>query len=126
MNPIPGKGAGRRMALVDGIEKVTGSARYTADLHAPGALVGRIYRSPYAHAEILSIDISEALKLPGVVAIITGDDCPVPYGLLPISQNEFPLARERVRYFGEPVAAVAAIDEASAAAALKLIRIQVR
>lgn len=126
MNPTRNKGAGRRMALVDGIEKVTGSARYTADLHAPGALVGRIYRSPYAHAEILSIDTSEALKLPGVVAIITGDDCPVPYGLLPISQNEFPLARERVRYFGEPVAAVAAVDEATAAAALKLIRMQVR
>jgi len=126
MNPQRNKGAGRRMALVDGIEKVTGRARYTADLFAPEALVGRIYRSPYAHAEILSVDISEALKLPGVVAIITGDDCPVPYGLLPISQNEFPMARERVRYFGEPVAAVAAVDEATAAAALALIRMHVR
>jgi len=126
MNPKPNKGAGKRMALVDGIEKVTGRARYTADLFAPEALVGRIYRSPYAHAEIISIDIEAALALPGVVAIITGDCCDVPYGILPVAQNEFPLARDRVRYFGEPVAAVAAVDEATAAAALRLIRMNVR
>lgn len=126
MNPQRNKGAGHRMALVDGIEKVTGRARYTADLFAPEALVGRIYRSPYAHAEIISIDIAAALALPGVVAIITGDACDKPYGILPVSQNEFPLARDRVRYFGEPVAAVAAVDEATAAAALRLIRMEVR
>jgi 4-hydroxybenzoyl-CoA reductase subunit alpha len=126
MNPQRNKGAGHRMALVDGIEKVTGRAHYTADLFAPEALVGRIYRSPYAHAEIISIDIAAALALPGVVAIITGDACDKPYGILPVSQNEFPLARDRVRYFGEPVAAVAAVDEATAAAALRLIRMEVR
>ncbi len=126
MNPQRNKGAGKRMALVDGIEKVTGRARYTADLFAPEALVGRIYRSPYAHAEILSIDTSAALALPGVVAVITGDACDKAYGILPVAQNEFPLARNRVRYFGEPVAAVAAVDEATAAAALKLIRMEVR
>lgn len=126
MNPQAKKGAGQRIALVDGIEKVTGRARYTADLFAPDALVGRIYRSPYAHAEIISIDISAALALPGVVAIVTGDACDTPYGILPVAQNEFPLARDRVRYFGEPVAAVAAVDEATAAAALRLIRMEVR
>ena len=126
MNPHRNKGAGQRIALVDGIEKVTGRARYTADLFAPEALVGRIYRSPYAHAEIISIDTAAALALPGVVAIITGDACDKPYGILPVAQNEFPLARGRVRYFGEPVAAVAAVDEATAAAALKLIRMEVR
>jgi 4-hydroxybenzoyl-CoA reductase subunit alpha len=126
MNPQRNKGAGQRIALVDGIEKVTGRARYTADLFAPEALVGRIYRSPYAHAEIISIDLSAALALPGVVAIITGDACDKPYGILPVAQNEFPLARDRVRYFGEPVAAVAAVDEATADAALKLIRMEVR
>ena len=120
------QGAGERIALIDGLEKVTGRARYTADLFAPDALVGRIYRSPHAHAEILRVDISAALALPGVVAVITGDACDRPYGILPIAQNEFPLARDRVRYFGEPVAAVAAIDEATAAAALKLIRMEVR
>lgn len=126
MKPAMNKGAGARIALVDGIEKVTGRAKYTADLFAQDALAGRIFRSPHAHAEILRVDISEALKLPGVVAIITGDACDKAYGILPVAQNEFPLARERVRYFGEPVAAVAAIDDATAAAALKLIRLEVR
>ena len=126
MNPIKQKGAGQRIPLVDGIEKVTGRARYTADLFAPEALAGRIYRSPYAHAEILMLDISEALKLPGVIAIVTGEDCAHPYGVLPISENEFPMARGRVRYIGEPVAAVAAVDDATAARAIKLIRMEVR
>ncbi|WP_025916227.1 4-hydroxybenzoyl-CoA reductase subunit alpha [Herminiimonas sp. CN] len=126
MKPTLNKGAGQRIALVDGIEKVSGRAKYTADLFAPEALAGRIFRSPYAHAEIIRIDISEALKLPGVVAVITGDACDKAYGILPVAQNEFPLARERVRYFGEPVAAVAAVDDATAAAALKLIKMEVR
>jgi 4-hydroxybenzoyl-CoA reductase subunit alpha len=126
MKPGMNKGAGARIALVDGIEKVTGRAKYTADLFTPEALAGRIFRSPYAHADIISIDISEALKLPGVVAIITGDACDKAYGILPVAQNEFPLARDKVRYFGEPVAAVAAVDDATAAAALKLIKMEVR
>jgi 4-hydroxybenzoyl-CoA reductase subunit alpha len=126
MKPRMNKGAGQRIALVDGIEKVTGRAKYTADLFAPEALAGRIFRSPYAHAEIISIDISAALALPGVVAIITGDACDKAYGILPVAQNEFPMARDKVRYFGEPVAAVAAVDDATAAAALKLIRMEVR
>ena len=77
-------------------------------------LAGRIYRSPYAHAEILEVDISEALKLPGVKAIVTGADCDKTFGVLPIARSEHPLARDKVRYKGEPVAAVAAIDEATA------------
>ena len=120
------RGVGARMPLVDGIEKVTGTARYTADLQANGVLVGKILRSPYAHAELLEVDVSEALKLPGVRAIVTGADCDVPYGVIPIAQNEFPLARERIRYIGEPVAAVAAVDEATADLALSRIRLRVR
>jgi 4-hydroxybenzoyl-CoA reductase subunit alpha len=120
------RGVGARMPLVDGIEKVTGTARYTADLPTNGALIGKILRSPYAHAELLEVDISEALKLPGVRAIVTGADCDVPYGVIPIAQNEFPLARERIRYIGEPVAAVAAVDEATADLALSRIRLRVR
>ncbi|MDZ4254519.1 MAG: 4-hydroxybenzoyl-CoA reductase subunit alpha [Sulfuritalea sp.] len=120
------RGVGARMPLVDGIEKVTGTARYTADLPANGALVGKILRSPHAHAELLEVDISEAVKLPGVRAIVTGADCNIPYGVIPIAQNEFPLARERIRYIGEPVAAVAAIDEATADLALSRIRLRVR
>lgn len=109
--------------LVDGIEKVTGRTKYTADLPAQGALVGRILRSPIAHARIASIDTAAAEALDGVVAIVTGQHCRLPYGVLPIAQNEFPIARDKVRYRGDPVAAVAAVDEASAEKALKLIRV---
>ncbi len=107
--------------LIDGIEKVSGAAHYTADLPAAGALVGAILRSPVAHARIRSIDVSRARAMTGVRAVITGDECDVPYGVIPIAQNEFPLARGRVRYCGEPVAAVAAVDQASARAALAAI-----
>ena len=73
-----------------------------------GQLAGHIYRSPYAHGEIIDVDISEALKIPGVIAIVTGADCDKTFGVLPIARSEHPLARNKVRYRGEPVAAVAA------------------
>ncbi|HEY6863590.1 MAG TPA: 4-hydroxybenzoyl-CoA reductase subunit alpha [Burkholderiales bacterium] len=117
------KSAGVPMPLIDGIEKVTGRARYTADLPAHDALVGRILRSPIAHGAIRGIDVSRALALPGVRAVVTGADCDATYGVLPIAMNEYPLARARVRYVGEPVAAVAAVDEATARAAVALIRL---
>lgn len=119
-------GVGARLPFVDGVEKVTGAARYTADLPAPNALVGMILRSTYAHAELLEVDISQALKTPGVRAVITGDACDMPYGVIPIAQNEFPLARGKVRYIGDPIAAVAAIDEDSARLAISRIRVTVR
>jgi len=112
---------GVRQPLIDGVEKVTGRARYTADLPAAGALVGAILRSPLAHATIRGIDVAAALAIPGVRAVVTGADCDIAYGVIPIAQNEFPLARERVRYRGEPVAAVAAVDAATASAALDAI-----
>jgi 4-hydroxybenzoyl-CoA reductase subunit alpha len=117
---------GRRAPLIDGIEKVSGKAEYTADIDHANAFVGRLFRSPYAHAEIISVDVSKARELPGVIAVITGDDCDKPFGIIPIAQNEFPLSRDKVRYCGEPVAAIAAIDEASAEAALKLIDFKVK
>lgn len=117
---------GRRSPLIDGIEKVTGKALYTADLDHTGASVGRIFRSPYAHAEIIKLDVSKARALPGVIAVITGDDCDVPFGIIPIAQNEFPLSRDKVRYRGEPVAAIAAIDQPTAQKALDLIDFKVR
>jgi 4-hydroxybenzoyl-CoA reductase subunit alpha len=119
-------GVGARLPFVDGVEKVTGGARYTADLPAPNALVGMILRSTYAHAELLEVDISQALKTPGVRAVITGDACDMPYGVIPIAQNEFPLARGKVRYIGDPIAAVAAVDEDSARLAISRIRVTVR
>ncbi len=118
------RAAGRRTPLVDGIEKVTGRARFTADL-AEGAAVARILRSPAAHGLIRRIDTAAALALPGVLAVVTGADCAHPFGVLPIAMNEYPMARERVRYRGEPVAAVAAVDAATATRALALIEVEI-
>ena len=127
MNEIaPIRNIGGYVPMVDGPEKVSGRAKYTADLIQPEMLAGRIYRSPYAHAEIIEVDISEAAKLPGVKAIVTGADCARTFGVLPIARSEHPLARDKVRYKGEPVAAVAAIDEATAEKAVRLIRMKVR
>ena len=112
--------------LIDGIDKVTGKARYTADLDHADALVGRIFRSPFSHADIIRLDVSKARALDGVVAVVTGDDCAHTYGVLPIAMNEYPLARDRVRYRGEPVAAVAAIDAETAERALSLIELEVK
>src|SRR6202008_259503 len=112
--------------MVDGPEKVSGRAKYTADFIAPGMLAGRIYRSPYAHAEILEVDVSAAASLPGVLAVVTGEVCDKPFGVLPIARNEYPLARGKGRYKGEPVAAGAAIDEGTPAKALTLIKMRVK
>ncbi len=116
---------GQRTPLVDGIEKVTGRARYTADLPLGATLVGRIFRSPVAHGVIRRIDASRALALPGVRAVVTGEDFVAPYGVIPIAQNEWPLARGKVRYRGEPLFAVAADDEAGAEAALAAVAVEI-
>jgi 4-hydroxybenzoyl-CoA reductase subunit alpha len=131
MNEMPrkppvGQSIGGYVPMVDGPDKVSGRAKYTADFVHASMLAGRIYRSPYAHAEILEVDVSEAAKLPGVVAIVTGADCDHPFGVLPIARNEYPMARDRVRYRGEPVAAVCALDDATAQKAIRLIRMKVR
>ena len=118
---VPTHNIGDYVPMVDGPEKVSGRAKYTADLIAPGMLAGRIYRSPYSHAEIVAVDISEASKLPGVKAVVTGADCDKTFGVLPIARSEHPLARDKVRYRGEPVAAVAAVDDATAKRAIALI-----
>ena len=123
---VPAHNIGGYVPLIDGPEKVSGRAKYTADLIAPDQLAGRIFRSPYSHGEIVDVDISEALKLPGVKAIVTGADCDKTFGVLPIARSEHPLARDRVRYRGEPVAAVAAVDDAIAREALRRIRFTVR
>lgn len=128
MNDVAAKfeGERRRVPLIDGIEKVTGKAHYTADLDHADALVGRVFRSPVSHGEILRLDVSKARALDGVVAIVTGEDCHHTYGVLPVAMNEYPLARDKVRYRGEPVAAVAAIDADTAQRALDLIEFEVR
>jgi 4-hydroxybenzoyl-CoA reductase subunit alpha len=123
---LPHHSVGMRQPLIDGVDKVTGRARYTADLPAHQALVGMQLTSPHAHAEILNIDASRARAMPGVKAVITGDDCDVPFGILPIARNEYPLARGKVLYWGEAVAAVAAEDEQTARTALDAIEVEYR
>lgn len=119
----PARSIGVPTPLVDGPEKVSGRALYTADFIAPDELVGRILRSPVAHARIVRIDTAEAEALPGVAAVATGADCADTFGVLPIAMNEYALARDRVRYRGEAVAAVAAVDVATAQRALDLIQV---
>lgn len=110
--------------LVDGPEKATGKAMFAADFDAAEALVGRILRCPVAHANIISMDTTAAEALSGVMAVVTEADCADSYGVLPIAMNEWALARGRVRYKGEPVAAVAAVDVATAQRALDLIKVE--
>ena len=123
---VPARNIGGYVPMIDGPEKVSGRAKYTADLLSPGMLAGRIYRSPYSHAEIVDVDVSEAMLLPGVKAVVTGTDCSETFGVLPVARSEHPLARDKVRYRGEPVAAVAAVDDATAKRAIGLIRLTVR
>jgi 4-hydroxybenzoyl-CoA reductase subunit alpha len=111
---------------VDAPDKVSGRAKYTADLRLPGMLYGKILTSPVAHGIIRRIDVTRARELPGVLAVITGADVPnVRYGVSPARYDEHILARERVRYVGDEVAAVAAVDEETAERALQLIELEI-
>jgi CO/xanthine dehydrogenase Mo-binding subunit len=107
----------------DGVEKVTGRAKFGADTHLPGTLVGKVLRSPHAHAIIKSIDTSEAEKVPGVKAVVTRDDFP---DIKPGPMRDISvicMARDKVFYDGHQVAAVAATSERAAKKALKLIKV---
>ena len=115
---------GGRNRRVDAIAKATGRAIYTDDITLPGMLHGKILRSPHPHARIVSIDASRALALPGVHAVVTGRDMPTKYGIIPWTRDEEPLAVDRVRYIGDAVAAVAAVDEDTAIRALDLIDVE--
>ncbi|NMO16887.1 xanthine dehydrogenase family protein molybdopterin-binding subunit [Pyxidicoccus fallax] len=107
----------------DAREKVTGRAVYTDDLRVPGMLHGVLLGSPHAHARILSYDTSLAKALPGVRAVLTAEDLP-PVDIGAVIKDQPLLARGKVRYVGEPVAAVAAVDPTTARRALELIRVQ--
>src|ERR1700681_3467490 len=109
----------------DGIDKVTGRAKFGADLFLPGMLVGKILRSPHAHARIKSIDVSAAVRLPGVKAVVTRDDFPeMKAGTIGGDMSRNAMAREKALYDGHPVAAVAAVSEVIAKQALKLIEVE--
>src|SRR5437763_10724158 len=115
---------GKPVAFVDAAEKTTGHGKYTDDLSVAGMLIGKILHSPHPHARIRSIDTSRARALPGVVAVVTGQDAPTTYGILPIGHDEHALALDKVRYVGDNVACVAAVDEATADQALELIDVE--
>jgi len=112
---------GRRLPKVNAWAHLTGSARYADDIDLPRMLYGRLLRSTRPHARIRRIDTSRALAHPGVVAVVTGADMPEKMGIMPSTQDETALAVDKVRYVGEPVAAVAALDEDIAFEALSLI-----
>jgi len=115
---------GRRSRRVDGHRKATGSEVYTDDIVLPGMLHGKILRSPHAHARIVSIDAGDAETMEGVHAVITGADMPLAYGIIPWTRDEHALALDRVRFIGDAVAAVAAIDEDTANQALDRIVVE--
>ena len=130
---VPQTYVGTRTVRPDGVDKVTGRARFGADFNLPGQLVGRVLRSPHAHARILSIDTSKAEQLPGVKAVVTRDDFQdqpsefIPAGEMMINYRDMVrniLAREKVLYEGHAVAAVAATTVAIAKRALRLIEVQ--
>ena len=129
-----GRGSvGTRPVRPDGVPKVTGAARYGSDYSPPGVVRGRVLRSRHAHARILKIDTSRAEALPGVAAVVTGADFPdFPFAYVGIERLEKNawhdvrniMAKEKTYYQGQPVAAVAAVDEATAKAALALIEVE--
>ena len=115
---------GRPLPKVDAATKVTGRALYADDIVLPRTLHCKILRSPHPHARILSIDTSGARRIPGVVAVITGADLPIKFGILPVTQDERALEHEKARYVGDPIAAVAALEEEIAAAACDAIAVE--
>jgi 4-hydroxybenzoyl-CoA reductase alpha subunit len=109
---------------VDGRAKVTGQTRFADDIMLPRMLHCKLLRSTMPHARIIRIDVTRARALEGVHLVLTGDDFPIPYGILPVSQDEHALATGRVRFVGDPVAAVIARDELTAFDALDLIDVE--
>jgi 4-hydroxybenzoyl-CoA reductase alpha subunit len=117
---------GKPRRRVDGRAKVTGLTRFADDVVLPRMLHMKMLRSPHPHALIESIDVSRAAAYAGVHLVLTGKDFPASFGILPITQDEYPLAPEHVRYIGDPVAAVVARDEQTACEALELIDVRYR
>ena len=119
---------GKRVPPIDGKAKATGEAKFTVDIQLPGMLYGKILRSPYPHAKILHIDTEKAKRLKGVRTVITREDVPKvkfgPFTHLPQTMDQYGLAMEKIRYIGEEVAAVAAVDEWTAEEALELISVE--
>ena len=115
---------GKPFRKVDARAKCVGQTKFADDIVLPRMLACKILRSHLPHALIKSVDFSKALALPGVIAVLSGKDLPISYGILPVSQDEHALCIDKVRFIGDPVAAVAAIDEDIAFDAMNLIEIE--
>ncbi|HEY4426126.1 MAG TPA: molybdopterin cofactor-binding domain-containing protein [Pyrinomonadaceae bacterium] len=115
---------GKPFRKVDARAKCVGQTKFADDIVLPRMLFCKILRSHLPHALIKNVDVSKALALPGVFAVVTGKDFPIPYGILPVSQDEHALCIDKVRFIGDPVAAVAAIDEDVAFDAMNLIEVE--
>jgi len=123
-NSKPLNVVGKPFRKVDARAKCTGQTKFADDIVLPRMLACKLLRSHVPHALIKNIDTSKAEALPGVFAIITGKDLPISYGILPVSQDEHALCVNKVRFIGDPVAAVAAIDEDVAFDAMNLIEVE--
>src|ERR1051325_446989 len=115
---------GKPQRRVDGEEKVTGKALYTVDLQIPGMAHAKILRSPFAHAKVVRIDAAKAEKLPGVYGVITREDQRHFAMFGAAYKDQTIVAVDKVRYVGDPVAAVAAVDDGTAEEALRLIEVE--
>ena len=115
---------GADLPRVDAAGKITGQTLFADDINLPRMLYGKILGSHRPHARIVGIDTSATENLPGVLAVITGRDLPITYGILPVTQDEQALESERVRFVGDPIAAVAAVDEATAEEAIRMIDVE--
>ena len=123
MNQHTNSPVGKSVPRVDAYEKVTGAAKYVDDMaFGPGLYYGKLVRSPYAHARVKSVDVSKALAMPGVKAVVTGEDTPKPIGLY--LKDRLIFAKDRVRFVGEPVAGVVAIDQETAEKAARLVEVE--
>ncbi|MBI2016354.1 MAG: molybdopterin-dependent oxidoreductase, partial [Candidatus Rokubacteria bacterium] len=115
---------GSPVRKVDGLSKCAGETKFADDIVLPRMLFCKLLRAPVPHARIVRADASKAAKMPGVFAVLTGRDLPIPFGILPVSQDEHALCLDRVRFVGDPVAAVAAADEDAALDAVNSIAVE--
>ena len=115
---------GKPFRRVDGRAKVTGATKFADDLSFPRMCFVRLVRSTVPHARIKSIDVTEAAKVPGFLGYLTGQEMPIPFGILPVSQDEHALCPDKVRFVGDPVVAVAAVTEDAAGEAALKVKIE--
>src|SRR5262245_1644857 len=115
---------GKPLRKVDAMAKCAGETVYADDLNLPRMIYAKLLRSPHPHGRILGVNPAGALKLDGVFAVITGADLPQKFGIMPSTEDEEALALDKVRYAGDPVAAVAAASESLAEKALGLIDVE--